>query len=234
MGDALVHVLCTAHTLENCAKSADQLVPYCESFNRSVKVLSFYLQKGSAKKSAQLKKLCDENDIAFVKLGKFHNIIWSAWRQDTLMKIWRLLPAIKIQLATSDDSDLKHVCTEHFHCFLAKMLDTGKVLQSLSLKFQQDKMTIGECKDELMVAIGQLRLLIDSDDQQYRKETVANVDADRDKNNVLRGLIEEFESRYESLKSCDQFLIFDSSTWPQEIKDLHSFGSTTLLTETSL
>ena len=229
IGDALVHVLCTAHTLENCAKSADRLVPYCESFNRSVvRLLSFYLQKGGAKKSERLKKLCDENGIPFVKLGKFHNIRWSAWRQETLLKIWRMLPAIKIQLATSDDSDLKHACTERFHCFLAHMLDTGKVLQTLSLKFQQDRLTIGECKDELMVAIGQLTLLIDSDDQQYRKETVANVDADRDRNNVLRGLIEEFESRYESLKSCDQFLIFDPSTWPQEIKDLHSFGNTTL------
>lgn len=228
IGDALVHILCTAHTLENCAKSADRMVPYCESSNRSVvKVLCFYLQKGGAKELSQL-KLCDDNGIAFVKLGKFHNIRWSAWRQETLLKIWRLLPAIQIQLATSDDSDLKHVCTERFHCFLANMLDTGKILQSLSLKFQQDKLTIGECKDELMVAIGQLTLLVDSDDQQYRKEAVAHVDADRDKNNVLTGLIEELESRYESLKSCDQFLIFDPSTWPQEMKDLHSFGNTTL------
>ncbi|KAL7382895.1 hypothetical protein ABVT39_001057 [Epinephelus coioides] len=28
IGDSLVHILCTAHTLENCAKSADRTVPY--------------------------------------------------------------------------------------------------------------------------------------------------------------------------------------------------------------
>lgn len=36
VGDSVVHILCTAHTLENCAKSADRNVPYCETFNRSV------------------------------------------------------------------------------------------------------------------------------------------------------------------------------------------------------
>lgn len=34
-----------------------------------------------------------------------------------------------------------------------------------------------------------------------------------------------FEIRHSSLKSCDQFLIFDPSTWPQEERDLHSFGN---------
>ena len=29
VGDSLVHILCTAHTQENCAKSADRNVPYC-------------------------------------------------------------------------------------------------------------------------------------------------------------------------------------------------------------
>ena len=43
-----------AHTLENCAESADRMVPYCDTFNRSVvKLLSFYLQKGGAKRTEQ-------------------------------------------------------------------------------------------------------------------------------------------------------------------------------------
>ena len=98
------------------------------------------------------------------------------------------------------------------------MLDTGEILQSLSLKFQQEKLCIGECKDELMVAVGQLTLMRDSDEGKYRKNVVANADADRDKIGVLNGLIQEFEARYDSLKACDQFLIFDPSTWPQEMK----------------
>lgn len=138
------------------------------------------------------------------------------------------MTAIKIQLASSDDHDLKHARTERFQCFLANMLDIGKVLQSLSFKFQHDKLTIGECKEELMVAVGQLTLFIDCDEQQYRKQTNANADADMDKNNILRCLIEECETRYESLKSCDKFFIFDPSTWPQKMTDLHSFGNTTL------
>lgn len=123
VGDSLVHILCTAHTLENCAKSADRRVPYCEMFNRSVvKLLQYYLQKGGAKKTAALKKLCEENGISFVKLGQFHNVHWSAWRHKTLLKISRLLPAIKMQLTTSDNSDVQHVCTECFQCFLSNML----------------------------------------------------------------------------------------------------------------
>ena len=67
--------LCTADTLENCAKSADRNVPYCETFNRCVvKLLQFYLQKGGAKNTAVLMKLCIENGISFVKLGKIHEI----------------------------------------------------------------------------------------------------------------------------------------------------------------
>lgn len=45
---------------------------------------------------------------------------------------------------------------------------------------------------------------------------------------MLRGLIQEFETRYHSLKSCDDFLVFDPSTWPREIQDIHSFGNTTV------
>lgn len=46
VGDSLVHILCTAHTLENCLKSVDRKVPNCETFNRCVvKLMQFYLQK---------------------------------------------------------------------------------------------------------------------------------------------------------------------------------------------
>ncbi|KAG7455573.1 hypothetical protein JOB18_022097 [Solea senegalensis] len=76
VGDTLVHILCTAHTLENCAKAADRNVPYCETFNSSVvKLLQFYLQKGGAKKTAALKKLCEENGISFVKLDTFSTTV---------------------------------------------------------------------------------------------------------------------------------------------------------------
>ena len=161
VGDSLVHVLRTAHTLENCAKSADCNVPYCETFNRAVvRLLQFYLQKGGAKKTAALKKLCE---ISFVKLGKFHNIRWSAWRHEILLKVSRLLPAIKMQLASSDNSDLQHICTERFQCFLSNMLDIGNILKTTSIRFHKEKLTIGECKDELMVAIGQFTLLLDGE-----------------------------------------------------------------------
>lgn len=164
VGDSLVYILCTTHTLENCAKSADRNVPYRKTFNRSVvKLLQFYLQKGGAKKAAALKKLCEENGISFVKLDKFHNIQWSAWRHETLLKISRLLPDIKMQVATSDNSDFQHICTERFQCFLSNMLDIGNILKTISIRFQKEKLTIGECKDELMVTIGQFTLLLDGE-----------------------------------------------------------------------
>lgn len=34
------------------------------------------------------------------------------------------------------------------------MLDTGNILQTASKTLQEEKLTIGECKDELKVAIG--------------------------------------------------------------------------------
>lgn len=141
--------------------------------------------------------ICAEKGIAFVKLGKFHNIRWFAWKQDTLLKIWRLLSAIQIQVAPSDDTDLKHICTECFQCFLANKLDTGNILQFTSLGFQQETLVIVECKDEFMVVIGQLTLLLDSE-REYRKGTVSNADADKDKIDVLKCLIQEYESRYDS------------------------------------
>lgn len=99
-GDSLVH--CT-HPWELREIS-------CETFNLSVvKLLQFYLQKGGAKKTAVLKKLCEDNGISFLKLGKFHNI----------------------------------------------------VLKTTSNRLQKERLTIGECKDELMVAIGQFTLLLD-------------------------------------------------------------------------
>lgn len=140
-----------------------------------VKLLQFYLQKGGAKKTAALKKLCEENGISFVKLGKFHNIRWSAWRHETLLKISRLLPAIKMQLATSDNSDLQHICTERSQCFLSNMLDIGNILKTASIRFQKEKLTIGECKDELMVAIGQFTLLLDGDLHSFGNTTVCSI-----------------------------------------------------------
>jgi len=50
-------------------------------------------------------------------------------------------------------------------------------------------LTIGECKDELMVAIEQFTLLLDAEGH-YRTHTLSNGEADRDKTNLLRGLIE--------------------------------------------
>ncbi len=84
----------------------------------------------------------DEKGIAFGKLGKFQNITWSAWRQEILLKVWRLLPAIKIQVSKSDDSVLKHVCIFSFQCFVANMLDTGNIIKFTSIKFQQDKLLV--------------------------------------------------------------------------------------------
>ncbi|XP_047659799.1 uncharacterized protein LOC113645605 [Tachysurus fulvidraco] len=189
-GDSLVHVLCTAHTLENCVKSADQGVSYCVTFNQSVvKLLQFYLFRGGAKNIQVLKTLCHENGISYCKLGKFHNIKWSAWRHETLLKIWKQLPAIKTESSNTDDSDLKYICTQRFQCFLANMLDTGNILQLTSQRFQQEKLTIGECKDELMLAIGQFTILLDGEGQ-HRKQAVHNSEADRDKAELLRGLID--------------------------------------------
>lgn len=66
--DSLVHVLCTARMLENCTKSSDRAVPYCESFNQSIiNLLRFYLKKGDSKRIAQLKIKCEEKGIEFVK-----------------------------------------------------------------------------------------------------------------------------------------------------------------------
>lgn len=47
-------------------------------------------------------------------------------------------------------------------------------------------------QNELMVAVGQFTLLMESEGK-YRKETGSHADADRDKINVLRALIHEFE-----------------------------------------
>lgn len=107
------------------------------------------------------------------------------------------------------------------------MLEIGNILKNTSIRFQKEKLTIGECKDDLMVAIGQFTLMLD-DGEGHRAHNVSNADADNDKKKLLMGLIEEFETRYDSLKSCDNFLVFDPSTWPQGMQDLHSFGNTTV------
>lgn len=39
----------------------------------------------------------------------------------------------------------------------------------------------------------------------------------------------EFETKYDSLKSCDDFLVFDPSTRLQEIQDIHGFGNTIVI-----
>lgn len=91
-------------------------------------------------------------------------------------------------------SDLQHICTERFQCFLSNMLDIVNILKTTSIRFQKEKLTIGEYKDELMVAIGQFTLLLDGEGH-CRAHTVSNADADTDKTNLLRGLIEEFEIR---------------------------------------
>ena len=49
-----------------------------------------------------------------------------------------------MQLARSDNSDLQHICTELLHCFLSHMLDIGNILNTKSIRFQKDKLTIGE------------------------------------------------------------------------------------------
>lgn len=82
-----------------------------------VTVPPFYLQKGGAKETAALQKLCEENGIGFVKLGQVHNVRWSAWTHETLVKISRLLAAIKMQLATSDNTDLQHTAPSVFTAF---------------------------------------------------------------------------------------------------------------------
>lgn len=56
VGDSLVHILCTAHTLKNCLKSADRNFTNCETF-------SSFICKKVEQKNAALKKLCEENPL---------------------------------------------------------------------------------------------------------------------------------------------------------------------------
>lgn len=60
------------------------------------------------------------------------------------------------------------------------------ILKTTSIRFQKEKLTFGECKDELLVAIGQFTLLLDG--EGHRAHTVSY--ADPDETNLLRGLIE--------------------------------------------
>lgn len=110
-------------------------------------------------------------------------------------------------------------------CFLADMPDTGNILQYTSLRFQQEKFTVGECKKDLMVAIGQLTVLLDSQGK-CKNKTFSNAFVERDRSDVLGGLICEFASRDKSLKSSDQFSISGPSTWLLEIQELLSFVKT--------
>jgi hypothetical protein len=59
-------------------------------------------------------------------------------------------------------------------------------LKTTSIRFQKENLTIGECKDELMVAIGQFTLLLDGEGH-YRSHTVSNADADRDRKTYSGG-----------------------------------------------
>lgn len=97
------------------------------------------------------------------------------------MKISKLLPTIQMQLAITDD-DTSAQCVQ---CFLANMLDIGSILQLPSQRFQQEKLTIRECKDELMLATGQFTLLFDGEGQ-HTNLTTSNADGDKDKTDLLR------------------------------------------------
>lgn len=60
-----------------------------------------------------------------------------------------------------DNSDLLHIRSESFQCFLANALD---ILNP----------AIGECEDVLMVAIGQFRLILDG--EGHRTDTASHAD----------------------------------------------------------
>lgn len=75
-----------------------------------------------------------------------------------------------------------------------------------------------------MVADEQFTLRLDG---RHRR---THADADQDKTILLRGLIESYEARHYSLKSCDPFLVFHPSTRPQDIQDLHCFGNAMIST----
>lgn len=83
-----------------------------------------------------------------------------------------------MQLATSDNSDLQHVCTECFRCFLNNMLDISNILKTTSIRFQKENLTIGEYKDELMMAIGQFTLLLDGEAEDSGGDTEEDSEED--------------------------------------------------------
>ena len=59
--------------------------------------------------------------------------------------------------------------SERFQCFLSNMLDIGNILKTTCFRFQKEKLTIGECKDEFMVAIGQFTLLLDGEGHRFSR-----------------------------------------------------------------
>lgn len=83
-------------------------------FNRSV--VKLLLLFNCIKVEQNHWRATDENGISFLKLGKFHNMRWPAWRHKTLMKILRFLPTIQMQLAKTDDN-LKHNLHSAFSVF---------------------------------------------------------------------------------------------------------------------
>lgn len=58
----------------------------------------------------------------------------------------------------------------------------GNILKTTANRFQRGTLTTGECDHELLVATGQLTILLDGDG--HRTHTVSNADAGRDKTNV--------------------------------------------------
>lgn len=54
-------------------------------------------------------------------------------------------------------------------CFLANLLEIGNILKSMFSRFQMERLTIGECKDELLEAIRQVTLLCDGEGYRTHK-----------------------------------------------------------------
>lgn len=64
-------------------------------------------------------------------------------------------------------------------------------MQHISATFQREKLTTGQGKDEIMVAVGQFSLLLESYDH-YRSTAPSHVDADKNKVDLLTALFAEF------------------------------------------
>ena len=111
-----------------------------------------YFMCGEILLSCSLLKLtCYQVRVGSKNMLAWNNSISSFIISDGLhggkKRCWKyggLLPNIQTQVAPSDDSDLKHISTERFHCFLANMLGTGNILQFTSFRFQQENLANGD------------------------------------------------------------------------------------------